>query len=576
MSMFHGGFWNDRDNYVEYKVSELIIHQEMSYAKLLKDIMEQLGLVGSSDYPDIFSCIGTTQFMKDMKISDDKDVHWLYNVIFNGVAQCCSLVVDCRNCLSNVLDRMPINTSSSIDNGIPSIGQFHYSIDVTNILRNFHIEVNDKFCGKKNLQNALRSVAIRDNFQFRTIKSNRDVLIVRFFMDNCQWYLHASKFGDQGSEIWIVKKFVQEHTCSLEIVLNDHRQATFSVIKEFIKDRTNMFGTDLLSVKDVISHVRRGLGISINYQKAWRVRKSAIKEIKGSPEESYALVPSFCHMIKVKNPGSVCDFKVDNHGRFHYLFMALSSSIDGYQYCRPLKPCIGPRQDLVTVFDRHKSIVKSAEKVFTTACHCICAFYCTRHSEELSGIGFSKWSYAYSPSSRYNFMTTNISKSLNAAMKDAMELPITSMLEVVRMMLQRWFYKRQNDVDFQITKFTKSAESKLSEQISACRTMKVYAVNNDIYQKHLPKKGYVSSYYSNNYLSSTYSGSIHPLGHQSSWNIPEDVKIIKMLLPNVKRPAGRPKKLRIPSALEFKKRVKCSRCGRYGHNRKSCKFSLTQ
>ncbi|XP_022159005.1 uncharacterized protein LOC111025451 [Momordica charantia] len=396
--------------------------------------MEELRLVGSSDYPNVFSCIGTTRFIKkDMKILDDKDVYWLHNVTFNGAVQCCSLVVDCRNCLSNVLDRMPINISSSIDNGIPSIGQFHHSIDVANISANFHIEVNDKFCGNRNLQNALRSMAIRDNFQFRTIKSNRYVAL------------------------WTTT------------ILNDHRQATFSVIKEFIKDRINIFGTDLLSVKDVISHVRE-LGTSINYHKVWRAKEYAIKEIRGSPEESYALILSFCHMIKMKNPGSVCDFKVDNHGSLHLdandqifplAFCVVDSENDTswVWFFEHLKPCIGVRQNLVIVSNRHKSIVKSVEKVFTTAFHCICAYHLFKNlklkykekisdklffrcakayniedfehnmrlldstvrglREELSGIGFSKWSCAYSRSSRYNFMTTNISESLNAAMKDA-------------------------------------------------------------------------------------------------------------------------------------------------------------
>ena len=45
-------------------------------------------------------------------------------------------------------------------------------------------------------------------------------------------------------------------------------------------------------------------------------------------------------------------------------------------------------------------------------------------------------------------MTTNISESLNSAMLKARELPICSMLEVLRMMLQRWFFERRNEADY--------------------------------------------------------------------------------------------------------------------------------
>ncbi|TYK14614.1 transposase [Cucumis melo var. makuwa] len=64
-------------------------------------------------------------------------------------------------------------------------------------------------------------------------------------------------------------------------------------------------------------------------------------------------------------------------------------------------------------------------------------------SEELESIGFAKWSRAYSPRRIYNVMTTNISESLNSAKLKARELPICSMLEILRIMLQRWFLNEE-------------------------------------------------------------------------------------------------------------------------------------
>ena len=60
-------------------------------------------------------------------------------------------------------------------------------------------------------------------------------------------------------------------------------------------------------------------------------------------------------------------------------------------------------------------------------------------------------------------MTTNISESLNSAMLKARELSICSMLEVLRMMLQRWIFERRNEADYQVTDFTKTIEGILKE-----------------------------------------------------------------------------------------------------------------
>ena len=92
--------------------------------------------------------------------------------------------------------------------------------------------------------------------------------------------------------------------------------------------------------------------------------------------------------------------------------------------------------------------------------------------------------------------------------------------------------------------------------------------------KQLSIKSYVSPLYLNITLSSIYRGVINSLGDHRQWQIPDDIISIVILLSNVKRAIGRPNKISIPSKLEFKRCVKCDRCGHVGHNRKRCKFSL--
>src|ERR1051325_6506521 len=80
---------------------------------------------------------------------------------------------------------------------------------------------------------------------------------------------------------------------------------------------------------------------------------------------------------------------------------------------------------------------------------------------------------------------------------------------------------------------------------------------------------FVSEYYLSKTLASTYNGSVHPVGVHSDWRAKSGNTI--PLPPIVKRPAGRPKKQRILSIGEAKCFLRCSHCGRKGHNSRSCK-----
>lgn len=82
---------------------------------------------------------------------------------------------------------------------------------------------------------------------------------------------------------------------------------------------------------------------------------------------------------------------------------------------------------------------------------------------------------------------------------------------------------------------------------------------------------FLLNYYFATSYSSTYSATIHSLRNQSEWVMPEEILEDDMLPLDARRSAGRPRNHRIPSVGEVKKTVKCSRCGQYGHNKKTCK-----
>ena len=60
---------------------------------------------------------------------------------------------------------------------------------------------------------------------------------------------------------------------------------------------------------------------------------------------------------------------------------------------------------------------------------------------------------------------------LNNAIIKARELPICSMLEVLRMILNRWCFERRNETAYQVTDFTKTVEGIIRERIENSRSI---------------------------------------------------------------------------------------------------------
>ncbi|XP_048624720.1 uncharacterized protein LOC106345213 [Brassica napus] len=79
---------------------------------------------------------------------------------------------------------------------------------------------------------------------------------------------------------------------------------------------------------------RKDHGVVISYSKAWRSQEHGQDIARGTPDDSYAALPIWFHMIKEKNPGSVTFIEVDSVGKFKYAFLSLGPSIRGFKLMR--------------------------------------------------------------------------------------------------------------------------------------------------------------------------------------------------------------------------------------------------
>ena len=91
-----------------------------------------------------------------------------------------------------------------------------------------------------------------------------------------------------------------------------------------------------------------------------------------------------------------------------------------------------------------------------------------------------------------------------------------------------------------------------------------------IRERHLDYISLCADYYKKEVLIDAYSIPIMPVGHPSSWVVPEDIRNDPVIPPDIRNPPGRPCNSRHRSASERRNSQKCSQCGAQGHNSRNC------
>lgn len=104
----------------------------------------------------------------------------------------------------------------------------------------------------------------------------------------------------QWYNILSVTKYVWKHTFNVDVVKCDHQQASSPVVSECIK---NKFSEDVLFPKKIINHMRTKFGVGISYYKAWQAIELALRFLRGSTEDSYALLLYFTKALMFNNIG---------------------------------------------------------------------------------------------------------------------------------------------------------------------------------------------------------------------------------------------------------------------------------
>ncbi|KAK3221585.1 hypothetical protein Dsin_008610 [Dipteronia sinensis] len=553
---------------------------------------------------------------------------------------------------------------------------------------------------KKDLKRTLHMYALKEQFEVRIKRSSKTRYEAGCKDGECEFQLRAFKM--QKGEYWVVRMFLKDHTCNIDGFHARLRQANSWTVGELLAPKLQVHGHSL-KPKDIMVEMQVDHGLHLLYTKAWRAKDHAEASVFGPPEESFKLLPAYCHRLKEVNPGTITTMKTNVANQFEYLFIAHAASLHGFHtvirpvisidgthlkgifsgimfvaicldannqvfplaygfgdvedemswtwFLNELKNAIGSPKDCMIISDRHLGIKAAMEKVYPNVPHGYCVFHMAQNIKndykrkdvsllfkqawkayrkadfkevmlemmkvnrvafkDLMNVGPERWSRAYSPVRRYRLMTSSIAESMNSCLVHARQMPITTMVEFIREMLQKWFYKRRtkaektrtqltpwatelikernkdsekytvrpiDSVNFNVKDGNKDGLVNLSEKTCSCTKFQVdklpcrHALAAIRYAKK-PFPDFCGDCYKTTSWLEAYSGNIFPVGHPSEWNIPQDMRSKVVHPPPFRAQAGRPKKKRFKSAGEHGngKTRNCTICKKSGHNRQNCK-----
>ncbi|XP_018448668.1 protein FAR1-RELATED SEQUENCE 5-like [Raphanus sativus] len=175
--------------------------------------------------------------------------------------------------------------------------------------------------------------AFAECYHYITKKSDRNRLVVRCSQPNCKWGLRAARIGE--TEIFSIRSYTKMHTClrSSQSNSNDKRRGSAELVSAFLIEQ---YPGDIETPtpKVITGLVKFHLGVMISYSTALHGKNLAACERRGSPEDSYKMMNCHLHMVEQVNPGTKTCLKLDEAGKFKYLFIALGACIEGFTVMR--------------------------------------------------------------------------------------------------------------------------------------------------------------------------------------------------------------------------------------------------
>ncbi|KAL6523515.1 hypothetical protein OROGR_017118 [Orobanche gracilis] len=286
----------------------------------------------------------------------------------------------------------------------------------------------------------------------------------------------------------------------------------------------------------------------------------------------------------------------------------------------------GCTPNTLIVSDQHVSIEHAVSIVFPEATHSLCYYHLSGKIkrfgkstaskpaayEKLMSVGPPKWARSMCPVRRYSFLTSNAAESFNKTLLWAQRLPICSLVEAVRLVLENWFDDRRQKAARDRQEYPEEVIRKLRLQVDRSRAYTVARVDANIFKVETSTRSvivdlkawsyecmefqfdltpcshavatiqnadmsisqFIASFYKWTAMEDAYRVHIARVPHKNNWVLPTNVANIEVLPNKAIRMPGRPRLSRRKSGGEISRRSsgsrRCPHCDMTGHTGPNC------
>ncbi|XP_019238615.1 PREDICTED: uncharacterized protein LOC109218699 [Nicotiana attenuata] len=196
-----------------------------------------------------------------------------------------------------------------------------------------YIEEGQVYQDKQTVAAAMKNFSVMHKFQFRVKRSSHRSYWLICVAENCKWHFKATSIND--SAMFKIRSFSRQHTCSLMDETFIQRKRTAAVVGSMVVPKYCDFKT-VYTPKDIQTDMLSEHGLNLSYMQAWRAKEKALQFLRGNPSDSYSKLPKYFYILEETYPGSVVKLKKAADDCFLYAFVALCTSISGWQHCRPV------------------------------------------------------------------------------------------------------------------------------------------------------------------------------------------------------------------------------------------------
>ncbi|GJU25089.1 transposase, MuDR, MULE transposase domain protein [Tanacetum coccineum] len=423
----------------------------------------------------------------------------------------------------------------------------------THYKKDSEVKIGNTFDNKEALDLAVRLKAIQEGYQFVSQRTDPNRYERKcYHFKECAWSIHAKRWGN--TDLFQIIRMNDVHTCPKTQTYPNHRNANKKVIAHILNPKLQD-NRRVLKGKDIQHDILLEYKTSISYQQAWRGKDYGLDQIRGSPYESFEMLPYYCYNLERKNQGSVTRIKTDDKGVFEMLFIALGASIRTFlNYLRPL---------LIIDAAHLKGTYKGTNLVAVGM----------DGNNQIMPVAFGIckgetgpcWSWWMLILKECKCDNTNLLFISDRHAAIALALPVTKLAETYRAMLQDWRYNREVNLSTCVCEC-------LKWQLSGIPCGHVIAVTRFLGLTDCVQ--FVSDWFKKEKYQGTYAESIHFIGDMQEWEFPSHIH--PAIPPRMDNPQpGRPKNTnRILSQGEEPRGIYCSRCKQEGHKRDNCKKSF--